>query len=43
MKQLMAPALFTQLELHVDPLAGGRASAGEEARTSVESKTRKPA
>jgi hypothetical protein len=35
MKQSIAPALFTQLELQLDPLAGGKALADVEPRTSI--------
>jgi hypothetical protein len=38
MKQSIAPALFTQLDLQLDPLAGGSAWADGEPRPSMKSK-----
>jgi hypothetical protein len=42
MKQAIAPALFTQSDLHLDPLAIGKALADGEPKTSTESKTSPP-
>jgi hypothetical protein len=42
MKQAIAPALFTQSDLHLDPLAIGRALADGEPKTSMASKASPP-